>query len=137
MKRLRTMPIGLRLRVFFGCILVLMVAASSVSLWYLHTIRKRVEDVSLVEQRMTAVLQIDNSMLKLMSGLNRVAESRDDTLFFAEATRLLQAVQSETEWASSVLRGEEWKDWRQEVVFDSLSSMLETLPVRVRSLADL
>src|SRR6266480_1463757 len=93
---LRRMPIGIRLRLVFACVLALMFLGMGISLWYLHEIRQQVERVSLVEQRMTAVLQIDNGVLKLMNQLYRVAERHQAELFSTEAARLLDGLHTET-----------------------------------------
>src|SRR5437588_2412002 len=110
---LRRMPIGIRLRLVFACVLALMFLGSGIFLWYLHDIRKQVERVSLVEQRMTAVLQIDNGVLNLMNQLSRAAERRQHNAFSSEASRLLAALQSETAWAKSLLHGISPDDARQ------------------------
>ena len=99
---LRHMPIGIRLRLVFACVLALMFLGGGIFLWFLHEIRKQVERVSLVEQRMTAVLQIDNGVLNLMNQLYRAAERRQRDAFSAEAARLLGALRSETAWAVPV-----------------------------------
>src|SRR6266566_2287592 len=101
----RKMRIGTRLRLVFACVLTFMFLGAGVSLWYLGEIRKQVERVSLVEQRMTAVLQIDNGVLNLMNQLYRAAERRQRDLFSVEASRLLSALRSETAWATSRLHG--------------------------------
>jgi len=131
------MPIGTRLRLVFACVLTFMFLGSGVSLWYLDTIRRQVERVSLIEQRMTAVLQIDNGVLKLLNQLYRAAETNRSSHFSNEAGRLLDAFRSETGWATGMLRGIQPDDGRQRVIFDSLNVMLEALPGRIQSVADL
>src|SRR3954453_11464840 len=134
---LRRMPIGLPLRLVFACVLALMFLGMGISLWYLHEIRQQVERVSLVEQRMTAVLQIDNGVLNLMNQLNRAAERRQRDVFSREASRLLSGLRSETAWATGRLRDISPEDERQRVILDSLESMLETLPARITSMIEL
>src|SRR5450432_4755502 len=85
--RLRRFRIGTRLRLVFGCIVFLMFLGSSFALWYLRVIRQDVERVSLVEQRMSAILQVDNSVLALMNQLHRSADLRQGDRFEAEAAR--------------------------------------------------
>src|SRR5436190_19487410 len=109
---LRRMPIGIRLRLVFACVLALIFLGMGVSLWYLREIRKQVERVSLVEQRMTAVLQIDNGVLNLMNQLYRAAEANKAELFSTEAARLLNGLHSETAWAAGMLRGIKPEDGR-------------------------
>src|SRR5712692_660240 len=131
---LRHMLIGIRLRLVFACVLALMFLGSGISLWYLQVIRKQVERVSLVEQRMTAVLQIDNGVLNFMNQLYRSAERRQRDLFSAEASRLLVALRTETAWATRLLHGISPDDERQRVILDSLENMLEALPGRISSM---
>src|SRR5450432_532804 len=85
--RLRRFRIGTRLRLVFGCIVFLMFLGSTFALWYLRAIRQDVERVSLVEQRMSAILQVDNSVLALMNQLHRSADLRQGDRFEAEAAR--------------------------------------------------
>src|SRR5437016_3499546 len=134
---LRRMPIGIRLRLVFACVLALMFLGSGIFLWYLHEIRQQVERVSLVEQRMTAVLQIDNGVLNFMNQLYRAAERRQRDLFSAEASRLLSALREETARATRLLHGISPDDARQRVILDSLESMLEALPARISSMIEL
>lgn len=135
--RLRQLRIGMRLRLAFACILVLMLVGSSVSLWFLRDIRLHVERVSTVERRMTAVLQLDNGILTLMNQLHRAADSRNRDFFEVEAARLLAGLQSDTAWASETLRLTKPDNNRQAIILDSLNSMLDALPGRVQSLVDL
>jgi len=135
--RLQDLPIGVRLRLAFAGVLVLLLVGSSVSLWEWRVVRRQVEDISLVEQRMTAILQLDNSVLTLMNELHKAVDTRKSDYFEAEAIRLLAAVHTDTAWASEVLHGITPIDSRQAVILDSLYSMLDALPARVQSMVDL
>jgi PAS domain S-box-containing protein len=135
--RLRNLRIGVRLRLAFACILFLMLVGSSVSVWFLRDIRMQVERVSAVERRMTAVLQVDNGILTLMNQMHRAADTRNRDFFEVEAARLLAGLESDTAWASDTLRHTKPDNSRQAVILDSLNSMLDALPSRVRSLVDL
>ena len=135
--RLQNLRIGVRLRLAFACVLVLLLLGSSGSLWELHQIRQQVERVSLVEQRMSAILRVDNGVLTLMSELHRAADTRRSDLFAAEATRLLTAMHADTAWATDTLHSMAPLNNRQAVILDSLNSMLDGLPARVQSLVDL
>src|ERR1041384_954043 len=86
---------------------------------------------------MTAVLQIDNAVLNLMNQLYRAAESNLADRFASEAERLLEGLRIETSWATSMLRGIKPEGGRLRVILDSLNSMLDALPQRVRSLMEL
>src|SRR5580704_9707906 len=123
--RLRRFRIGTRLRLAFGCIVFLMFLGSSLALWYVRAIRKDVESVSLVEQRMSAVLQIDNSVLTLMNQLHRSADLRQRERFEAEAAGLIFVFRSNTAAAARVLNGMPPEDNRQAVIMKSLSALLE------------
>ncbi|SPE38293.1 putative Histidine kinase [Candidatus Sulfopaludibacter sp. SbA6] len=135
--RLQNLPIGVRLRLAFAGVLLLLLLGSSVSLWEWRDIRRQVERVSLVEQRMTAILQLDNSVLTLMTELHRAADMRQREFFEAEATRLLAALQADTAWASEVLHAMAPINNRQAVILDSLYSLLDALPARVESMVEL
>ena len=135
--RLQNLPIGVRLRLAFAGVLMLLLLGSSVSLWEWRDIRQQVERVSLVEQRMTAILQLDNSVLTLMNELHRAADTRQSEFFETEAKRALAALQADTAWASDALHAITPVNNRQAVVLDSLYSLLDALPLRVQSMMEL
>ena len=135
--RLRRFRIGTRLRLVFGCIVFLMFVGSSLALWYVRAIRQDVESVSLVEQRMSAVLQVDNGVLALMNQLHRSADLRQRDRFESDADRLLSVFRSDTAAAAGVLHAIAPEDNRQSVIIESLNGLLEALPSRVRDLVDL
>lgn len=135
--RLQDLRIGVRLRFAFGCVLLLLFFGSSASLWNLQQIPRQVERVSLVERRMSAILQLDNSVLKLTNELHRATENRQADLFAAEAAKQLAAVEADTAWATAALRAVAPVNNRQGVIIDSLNSMLDALPARVQSMVEL
>ena len=135
--RLRRYPIATRLRLAFACIVSLMFLGSSFALWYLRAIRKDVERVSLVEQRMSAVLQVDNGVLELMNQLHRAADLRQRDHFESVAERSLATFRNNTAAAARVLHTIPSENNRQAVIIESLEALLEALPARVRSLVDL
>jgi PAS domain S-box-containing protein len=134
---LRKFNIGLRLRLLFACIVVLMFLGSGFSIWYLRGLRRGVERVSIVEQRMSAVLQLDNSVLSLMNKLHRSADLRQPDRFEAEAQQLLAAFRSDTSPAIAALRSVTPEIDRQSVIIESLSGLLEALPTRIQALLEL
>src|SRR6266700_8359484 len=93
---LRNLHIGLRLRLAFACVFVLIFVAGGLSLWSLRELREHVERVSRVEQRTTAILQIDNAVLKLMNQLHRAADTRQREFFESETARLMDAFHLQT-----------------------------------------
>src|SRR2546430_11241434 len=101
--RLRRYRIGTRLRLVFACILLLMFVGASLAVWYLRAVRRDLDRVSLVEERMSAVLQVDNAVLALMNQLHRSADSRDRDRFTPEAQQLVSTFRSETEGAAAML----------------------------------
>jgi len=135
--RLRRAFIGTRLRVVFALIVALMFIGNSFALWYLRGIRNNVERVSLVERRMAAVLQADNSILALMNQLHRSADLRNHDQFKAEAARLLSDFRSDIAGAALILHSIQPANNRQAVVIGSLNGLLEALPGRVMALVDL
>jgi PAS domain S-box-containing protein len=135
--RLRRFRIGRRLRLVFACIVLLMFLGSTVALWHLRGIKTDVERVFVVEQRMSAVLQVDNSVLALMNQLHRSADLRQRDRFELDAERLLAVFRSDTAAAAGVLHGIAPENNRQAVIIESLNGLLEVLPARVRALVDL
>jgi signal transduction histidine kinase len=134
--RLRDLPIAVRLRLVFACLLLLMTTGGAVALWQFHAIRARVHEVSLAERRATAVMRVNNSIVMLMSRLHRAAENGDREHFEAEARRLLQSFETDTTGTAATLREITPQTGRQKLVVDSLDSMLNSLPARVDSLID-
>ena len=134
---LRNLHIGLRLRLAFACVFVLMFVAGGLSLWSLRELRTHVEGVSRVEQRTTAILQIDNSVLNLMNQLHRAADSRQRDFFVSETKRLMEALESQTASAVQIVRSIKPENERQRFVLDSLNTMLEGLPARVSAFREL
>ena len=134
---LRRLRIGTRLRLVFACIVVLMLLGSSFAVWYLRAIRRGVETVSLVEQRMSAVLQLDNNVLSMMNTLHRSADLRQTDRFEADAQRLLSTFRSVTGPAIVALRSGVPENDRQSVIIESLNGLLEALPGRIQSFIEL
>ena len=134
---LRSLHIGLRLRLAFACVFVLMFVAGALSLWSLRELRAHVESVSRVEQRTTAILQIDNSVLNLMNQLHRAADTRQRDFFESETIRLMDALQSRTAAAVQIVHSIKPENERQRFILDSLNAMLEALPARVSAFRQL
>jgi len=134
---LRQFPIGIRLRLVFACIVLLMFMGSSLALWHLRTIRKHVEGISLAERRMSAVLQVDNSILAMMNHLHRSADQRQPESFAADAARELSISRADIAGAAAILQEIAPETNRQAVILESLSGLLEALPGRVKTLIEL
>src|SRR5215472_12471076 len=100
--RLRRFRIGTRLRLVFAVVVLLMFLGSSFALWYLRAIREDVERVSLVEERMSAVLEVDNLVLGLMNRLHRSADLREREHFESDAEALLSDFRSEIAAAAAI-----------------------------------
>src|SRR5689334_16025373 len=101
--RLRRFRIGTRLRLVLACNLMLMFIGASLSVWYLRAVREDLERVSTVEERMSAVLLVDNSALALMNRLHRSADSRNSGLFATEAKELVSTFRRDTAKATAIL----------------------------------
>src|SRR4051812_20865086 len=135
--RLRRFRIGTRLRLVFAVVVLLMFLGSSFALWYLRAIRKDVETVSLVEERMSAVLEVDNRVLALMNQLHRSADLRERDHFESKAQALLSDFRSGTAAAARILHEIPPENTRQAVIIESLNGLLEALPGRVGALVEL
>lgn len=134
---LEDLSIGVRLRLVFACILLLMVAGGAGALWQFHEIRYRIREVSLTERRATAVMRMNNSAVLLMSRLLRAGDSNSPAHFEIEAKRLLAIFHSETVQTSLGLRTITPKTGRQRVLIDSVNDMLNDVPRRVASMMEL
>jgi len=134
---LENLGIGFRLQVAFACVLVLMLVGNAIFLWNLHHVGDRVAVISTTEQRLAAVLRVNNGLLMLTNRLHRAAEGRDPRHFGEEARKLLVAFQNETLEATGKLREMTPANGREKFIVESLSDVVENLPERVATLADL
>jgi PAS domain S-box-containing protein len=123
--------------VVFALIVLLMFLGASFALWYLRDIRTDLDRVSLVEQRMGAVLQVENSILALVNRLHRSADLRNRDQFEGQAAQLAADFRSEISAPALVLQGIPLENNRQAAVIESLNGLLEALPRRVTALIDL
>ena len=135
--QLQNLPIGRRLRLVFACILGLMLFGSTISWWYLRDVRQHLERASAVERRMTAILQLDNSVLSLMNQLHRAADTERRDYFAAQAVRLLDIFRSDTAWAAGALQATSTDSKLQAIALDSLHELLNSLPARVQGMIEL
>jgi len=135
--RMRRFRIGTRLRLVFACILMLMFIGASLSVWYLRAVREDLQRVSKVEERMSAVLQVDNSVLALMNQLHRSADSRDRERFVKDAQQFVSRFRAETANAILVLTTTPAENGRLATEIDTLRGLVRGLPDRVESTVDL
>jgi len=135
--RFRRFRIGTRLRLVFACILMLMFIGAALSVWYLRAVREDLQRVSVVEERMSAVLQVDNSVLALMNQLHRSADARDRELFAAEARKLVSTFQAETASAVGKLTDTPAENSRLAAEIKTLTGLVRALPGRIDAMVDL
>jgi PAS domain S-box-containing protein len=134
---LRHLRIGVRLRLVFFTVVLLMLLGSLLTLWQFREIGRRIQNVSQVEQRMMAVLRLDNSILEMMNKLHRAADTAQSGQFEEEATRLLAAFRSDTMAADRALQYASSDPARQALILGSLNAIIEALPGRIRSMIEL
>jgi len=135
--RLDNLKIELRLQLAFACVLLLMFAGTAISFWYFQRVRDRVAEISTAEQRVTAVLRVNNNLLTLMNRLSRAADNRNPEYFETEARRLLRRFESDTAAATGALRDIKPATGREKLVVDSLREVVETLPERLATMINL
>jgi signal transduction histidine kinase len=126
-----------RLRLVFACVLLLLSSTGITAVWQFHNLRRRVQEVSNAEQNATTILNLNNSILKLMSRLHRAADNNEGQQFEADAKRLLSAFQKEETGATKSLEKIALEEGRQKLVIESLQEMLRALPERISLLIDL
>lgn len=134
---LRNLRIKARLRLAFLCVLVLMFAGSGVTFWYLQKVRARVVELSVAERRLTAALQINNDLVRLVSRLYRAAEGEDSGYFEAEAQWLLAEFHTNDAEKITTLRSIAPANGREKLVLDTVASIADALPHRVSEMNDL
>jgi PAS domain S-box-containing protein len=115
----------------------MMLAGSVISFWNLRNVGSRVAVVSTAEQRVAAVLRVNNGLLMLTNRLHRAAEGRDPGHFKAEAQKWLLVFQTETLQATATLREIPPVNGSETFIVDSLSEVVEDLPERVATLGGL
>ena len=134
---LSNLGIGFRLQVAFACVLLLMLIGNAISFWNLHKVGDRVAVISTTEQRLAAVLRVNNGLLMFTNRLHRAAEGQDSRRFGRQAHTLLAAFQKETHEAAGKLRAITPANGREKFIVESLSDIVESLPRRVATLGDL
>jgi PAS domain S-box-containing protein len=135
--RLENLGVGFRLQLTFACVLLIMLVGSVISFWNLRNVGKRVAVISSTEQRLAAVLRVNNGLLMLTNRLHRAAERRDPGHFRAEAQKWLLVFQTDTLAATATLREIPPASGREKFIVDSLSEVVEDLPERVATLDNL
>ncbi len=136
-RRLQSISIKLRLRIFFSTVVVLMLAGSLLSFWQFRNIREHATRASRAEQRITGLLRLNNSLITLMSQLHRAAEPEEPVQFESDAGRLLATFHDQSADSQGDLREIAKENGRYAVLAGSIQSMLETLPARVSSFIQL
>jgi signal transduction histidine kinase len=131
---LRKLRIGVRLRLAFVCILLLMMSTGIVGVWQFRALSGRVREVSLAERRATAVMQLNDSLLRLMNRLYRAAENDEGQRFEGEAKQLIEQFQAENSNAIDSLAQIPTENGRQKMILESLSEVLRSSPARVGTL---
>ncbi len=135
---LMELDIRSRLRVAFASLMSLMLAGSVLSLWQFREVAGGLSKASEIERRLTAVLELDNSILTLMNKLHRAADAREAEPFETAARRLLADFQSETaglpEQLSKVTPTE---TARRRVLLNNLLGVLDDLQPRINGLTEL
>jgi PAS domain S-box-containing protein len=134
---IENLGVGSRLQATFACVLLIMLVGSVISFWDLRNVGNRVAAVSTTEQRLAAILRVNNGLLMLTNRLHRAAEGRDPGHFRAEAQKLLLAFQTETRESRATLGEIAPANGREKFIVDSLSEVVEDLPERVATLRDL
>jgi signal transduction histidine kinase len=134
---LRDLRIGLRLRLVFACVLVVMITGGTAILWQFRNVRHRIDEILVVEQRATAIMQINNSVLLMMSRLHRAADSYHQREFEEVAREALETLRKDTSGKLAAVREVHPSDADQSVRLENLTAMLDSLPGRVASLIDL
>ena len=135
--RLDNLRIEVRLRIAFGCVLLLMFVGTAISFWHFQRLRDRISRVSAAERRLAAVLRVNNGLLTLMSRLHRAAEGQEPQSFEDEARRLAATFQSDMSGATHALGGMTPATGREKLIVDSLDEIIEKLPERMRELSEL
>jgi PAS domain S-box-containing protein len=127
-----------RLRVAFASLMSLMAAGSALSLWQFREVAADLGKASDIERRLTAVLELDNSILTLMNKLHRAADARQPEPFETAAGRLLADFQSQTVGIPAELsRVGGMETGRRRVLLNNLLAVLDDLPSRINGLTEL
>jgi len=135
---LERLHIRSRLRVAFASLMSLMVAGSALSLWQFREVAADLGKASQIERRLTAVLELDNSILTLMNKLHRAADARQAEPFETAAGRLLADFQSETTGLPEELsKATAMETSRRRVLLNNLLAILDDLPSRISGLTEL
>jgi signal transduction histidine kinase len=130
---LQSLSIKTRLRIFFGFVVLLMLAGALISFWQFTTVSQHARRVTQAEQRMTMVLRLNAALITLLSRLHRAAEYEDAGLFVREARRLMVEFRQTTATVEPQLHELSRESGHHAVMVGSIREMLENLPARVGS----
>lgn len=136
-RMLQSIQIKTRLRVFFSSVVVLMLLGSALGLWQFRNLSAQAMRVSRSEQRISALLRLENNLLNLVSRLHRSADQRDAAQFESEANRLIAAFTQQSDESRDDLQELARQGGRYEVRVGTIESMLDGMPARVGILIQL
>jgi signal transduction histidine kinase len=128
---LQSISIKTRLRVFFSALAILMLLGSIISYRQFRNVSGQATRVARAEQRITALLRLNNHLITLMRLLHRAAEHQDPDQFEQEANNLFNAFQRQSAVANTELLEIAKENETYAVLVSSIQSMLEGLPGRV------
>jgi signal transduction histidine kinase len=134
---LQSVSIKTRLRIFFGFVVLLMLAGALISFWQFKTVSQHAARVTQAERRMTLVLRLNSSLVTLLSRLHRAAEYEDTGLFVREARRLVAQFAESTATADAQLEELARESSHHAVMVGSIREVLRNLPARVTSFEQL
>ncbi len=136
-ERLRTLSIPVRFRLVFAVVIVMTILGASFSFWHFRSVTSYAARISLAERRSAAVLRLNTNLLSLTNGLYRAADRQMTSRFEAEAFYLARAFETQSTDALSALREMAQSDSRYTVLIGGVLTMIESMPKRISSLAQL
>ena len=133
----RRVSISVRLRVVFAAVIALVLLGSLLSFWHFRNVTTYATRLSQEEQRLTTVLRLHNRLLALMTQLHRAADRQSQTEFQSEASRLLADFEAHSKAMVTALEELAAQDPQHAVMVASIVGLLEALPQRIASMAEL
>jgi hypothetical protein len=129
--------IGPRLIFGFAFIILSMLAADAVILWYFHVFHTQAGRLNDADQRLVAVLRVHTSMLVFHDRLDALAEAEDADRLTTEVALLRTEVLEDIRRATSALSLPPFDPRRDATILPTLRVIQSTLPSQLEAIATL
>jgi PAS domain S-box-containing protein len=131
------LKIGARLAASFIAVVLLMLVASIVAFWQLHSVRQQAQHLVLADDRLIAVLRVHTNLLSFREKLDSLVTAGDARRFAVEAAQLGNTLLADVERAKQVLSNVSPELARDPTLSPTLQAVGSAVPSQVNILTNL